>query len=306
MTGGDPLRHYAGIENGRVVAQALTALGCRPLLLSAGADLAANLAESGAGAAVPAVLDRRFADGALPELCGDLGIVSVGPSGPCLRACIDKALAHDRMEAAGVPVPEQRLFPRRGIATVGAAAFLPDIVALLGDEVYVKPRDGFGGDGVKKARGPEAVSRALLSAFNHGEDVVIERAVAGQELTVLMTGDASDPMAVGIAHVASKSDGPATAAWARTYAPATPLDQRTRYVAVAAARGAARALGLDGLFTVDMVVDGDTAWVIDVDGLLDWRPEGALAACLSSSDVTEPQLLAGLLREAGATMRRVA
>ena len=45
---------------------------------------------------------------------------------------------------------------------------------------------------------------------------------------------------------------------------------------------------------------------VDADGMLDWRVEGPVAACLASSDLSAPQLLASLLRDMGAAMRLAA
>jgi D-alanine-D-alanine ligase len=307
ISGGDALRNSAGQENGRAVAAGLAALGCRPVTVAATPRLATALADSGVRTAVPAVLDQRLLDGTLPEICNELEVICVGASGSALRACADKAVAHARLKSLGLAVPEQYLFTKSAEVAVGLGALLPTVVARLGDEVYVKPRYGHGGAGVKKIRGWEAAAAAIVNAFSHGESVVLERAVTGEEVTVLMTGDAAEPMAVGIATVTYDSDDTIAASWARRYAPATGLDDSARRAAVRAARGAGRALDLDGLFTVDIVLDeATTAWVIDVDGMLDWRKDGALAACVASSDVTEPQLLASLLRDAGAAMRKVA
>ena len=307
IAGGDAHRNCTAMDNSYAVSSALRALGCEPVRIKTGRYLAAELAATGARAAVPAVLDQRLADGVVPDLCAELGIACVGASGPALRSCADKAVARVHMEKWGVAVPAQRLFPQSAVDIGGLGATLPAAVANLGEEVFIKPRFGHGGVGVKKVRGTTAAASAITNAFSYGESVVMERTVVGDEVSVLMTGTAEEPMAVGLAQVTYDSDETLAASWARRYTPAHGLDDRVRRTAVGTARRVARALGLHGVFTVDMVHDNDgTAWVIDADGMLDWRPEGALAACLTSSDVTEPDLLASLLREADATMRRAA
>jgi D-alanine-D-alanine ligase len=306
IVGGDAQRHYAARDNGRAIAQALVALGCEPVIVEAGRSLAARLQACGALTAVVAVLDGRLADGTVQELCRDLGIVCVGPPTHALRTCADKALASDRMADAGVSVPAQRSFTRAATVAAGVGAVLPRAMAELGEQVVIKPRWGHAGLGVKRVEAGTAAA-AITNAFNYDNAVVVEHAVDGQELSVLMTGALDEPMAIGISKVSYESDEASAAAWARRYVPANDLLADVRRVAVRTARDAASALGLAGLTTVDMIVDAtQTAWVIDVDGMLDWRAEGALAACLASSDLTEPQLLASLLRDVGASMRLAA
>lgn len=307
VCGGDGFQHFAAIEGGQAVARALRHLGCRVVTITVSPRLAAELAESGASTVVPAVLDSRLADGLLPDLCGDLGLVCVGASAGAMRACSDKVLVSARLNAGGIAVPEQRLFTRSAVMSAGLGAVLPSVVAHLGEQTYVKPRYGRGGAGVKLVTSIKAAAPGIVNAFNHGEDLVLERRVEGHELTVLMTGHAAEPLAVGIAEVKYTSQDALAASWARHYGPADSLDASDRWAAVSTAQRAGLTLGLDGLYTVDMIVTADgTPTVIDIDGMLDWRPTSAVGACLRSSEITFPQLFAGLLRDAGATMRRAA
>ncbi|MET0602023.1 MAG: ATP-grasp domain-containing protein, partial [Baekduia sp.] len=281
-------------------------LGCEPLVVQAGPSLAGDLQAAGPQAAIMAVLDERLADGAVQDVCAELEIACVGATAPALRACADRVVAAERLAGHGVPVPDQRLFTRAAIHAVGLGAVLPRTAQALGADVMIKPRFGTGGLGVKRVRGGD-LAGAVLNTFNYGDAVVVERVVPGRELTVLMTGAVDEPMAVGVAQVRYKSEDSLAAAWAREFQPADDVDRSSLGVAVNAARGAAWALGLSGLSTVDVIVDDDgKAWVIDVDGMLDWRSTGVLSACLAHGDCTAPQLVASLLRDVGAAMRLAA
>jgi D-alanine-D-alanine ligase len=306
IAGGDAQRQRAACQSAGAVSSALASLGYEPVTVHTGRSLPADLQACAARTAVTCVLDDRLADGTLQQLCADLGITCAGAGAASHRACADKSFAHALMDADGVPVPAQRLFSAAGALVAGAGAVLALAVAALGPEIVVKPRWGSGGLGVKRVHAENAAA-AITNAFSYGDSVVAERAVAGEEFTVLTTTAAGEPMAVGIAQITYLSNDALAAAWARCSRPAGTLPAALQRTLVHTACRAARALGICGPATVDVIAAQDgSAWVIDIDTVLDWRPGGALAACLASSGLTEAQLLAGLLRHGGRPQRRVA
>jgi D-alanine-D-alanine ligase len=306
IAGADAQRHHHASMGARALANGLRALGCDPVAVGTGRSMLADLQASGAETAVCNVLDVRLADGTLQEACADMGVRCVGAPALALRACADRAVVFARLAEMGVRVPPQRLFTREAVVAAGIGATLERALQALGEELVVKPRRGAGGLGVKRVDRPRALA-AITNSFNYDDAVIAETAVNGQELTVLMTGDVNEPLAVGAAEISYVSDDELAPAWARRWHPASGADPEALHAAVRVARETCWALGLSGLSTVDVIVDAaGLAWVIDVDAMLDWQPDGPLAACLSNSEVTVPQMLAGLLRDAGAAMRLAA
>jgi D-alanine-D-alanine ligase len=307
--GGDSQRTQSARESADSLCESVEAFGCEAMLVAAGEMTAATLVDGGARLAVSAVLDGRLADGGVQELCATLGIACAGPPAAAYRASADKAICSTLLRRAGVAVPEQRVISRSALYMLGIGAALPSIAAELGPHVVVKPLHGHAGLGVRPVDGFDGIPPAVLSAFNYDDAVVVETAVRGMECTVLVTGAAHEPWAAGIAEVLydDKGNPSRSAAWARRFVPMMPADGAQRNAVVSAARTAARAVGSAGLASVDMILDEDgTAWVFDVDCMLDWSRSGRLAACLASNDVTAEQLTASLLTEAATPVRRAA
>jgi D-alanine-D-alanine ligase len=309
ISGGDAHDHYAAPQSARSAAEALVALGYEPVIVSLGASTAADLLTTEAHVAVSAAIDGRVADGGVQELCGALGIACAGASAAAHRTTSDKAVCSALLARGGIAVPMQRVLSRASVYTVGIGAALPRIAAELGPHVFVKPQHGRAGQGVRSVRDFESLPQAVMSAFSYGESVVVEKAVAGTECTVLITGDEREPWAAGVAEVLYR-DGEEpgrSAAWARLYVAAMPFGDAERHAVVDAARGAARVMGCAGLATVDLILDdAGVAWVLDIDCLVDWSPGARLGACLANNEVTRSQFMASLLTEAAARDRRAA
>lgn len=309
LTGGDAQRAYRANASAAAICGSLSALGFEPVLVELGVDTATDLLDSGARLIVDATLDGRVADGAVQELCDALGLTYVGASAGAGRATADKAICSALLGKAGVPVPKQHAFSRSAIYMLGLGTILSSIATELGPQVVVKPRHGHAGLGVRPVGDLVYVPDAIRSAFNYDEEVVVESAIDGRECTVLLSGTAGELWAVGIADVIYDDGGEAgrSAAWARSYAPISPIAADQLQTLTATARRAALAVGCDGLVKVDLIIDAEgTAWVFDVDCTVDWSPAGCLAACVASNDVAEPQLMAALLAQASTAERQAA
>jgi D-alanine--D-alanine ligase len=98
----------------------------------------------------------------------------------------DKDLTKKLLHAAGVPVPQGRPVLDANDAWVAAQA--------IGTPVVVKPRDGNQGKGVTvNISTREDIEAAFHNAAKFRDEVMVERFVPGQELTVGILGDAVLP-----------------------------------------------------------------------------------------------------------------
>ena len=100
-----------------------------------------------------------------------------------IEICGQKQTTRRLLRAAGAPVPEGRLFASGARAEARAHA------AQLGWPVVVKPAAGSGGRAVSaNIRSADALDKAL-DALRPGEDVIVEKHVAGADYRVLTTDD---------------------------------------------------------------------------------------------------------------------
>ena len=94
----------------------------------------------------------------------------------------DKELTKKLLAAAGVPVP------RGGIATNAEAAW--ELAQQIGMPVVAKPKDGNQGKGVSvNIDSRESLLRAFETAREYGDEVIIERYLAGDDFRLLVVGN---------------------------------------------------------------------------------------------------------------------
>ncbi len=103
-------------------------------------------------------------------------------SGFAMSLCDDKRLTRRRLEAGGVHTPDQI---EVGDDAAGQAA----LIAFLArhSRVVVKPARGEQGRGITvDVRGLDAVHRAIAAARQHGEVVIVEEMVDGEDLRIVV------------------------------------------------------------------------------------------------------------------------
>jgi acetyl/propionyl-CoA carboxylase alpha subunit len=98
------------------------------------------------------------------EICANCNITFIGPQPDCIRNMGDKAIARDRMKAAGVPI------------TPGSDGILKDSDAALklaqqmGYPVLLKAVAGGGGKGMRVARNDVSLVQGFMAASAEGEN----------------------------------------------------------------------------------------------------------------------------------------
>lgn len=146
-----------------------------------GCEAAVNLCD-GSG------VDGTVGPGA-PALLQHLGLPFTGCSADPYLLSIDKAHVRRVLAAAGVKVPEGRVFASEGRMEAAAGLPLPAIV---------KPREGFGSLGIDHRsviHDPALLAAAVRRARRAGDgDVLVERYLPGRELSVALIGPADAPL----------------------------------------------------------------------------------------------------------------
>ena len=138
-----------------------------------------------------------------------------------------------------------------------------------------KPMRGGGGRGIREWRGG-----ALAS------NVVVQERIAGLPCSVAAVGDGRAAAVLGVTEqlIGHRGVGGRGFVWCGNVVPPR-LGEAQRRALAAAARGIcahlALAFGLRGLFGVDLVWDGERAWVVEVNP----RPTGSLESVQAAHDV---------------------
>jgi D-alanine-D-alanine ligase len=222
--------------------------------------------------------------GTLQALLDLVGLPYTGSGMLGSALAMDKDIAKRLFRQAGVPTPAWVMAP----TTVEAVA------REIGFPAVVKPSKQGSTVGLSVVRGGDALEAAIVQAFRHDDEVMVERYVAGRELTVPVLGDEALP--VGEIVVRDREifdyESKYQAGLAEEIFPAALPDA----VAAEAQRLALtvhRALKLRGFSRVDFRMDaGYGLWCLEVNTLPGMTaaslfPKGAAAAGIPFPDLCE-------------------
>jgi D-alanine-D-alanine ligase len=124
-------------------------------------------------------------DGTLQAVLDLTGVPYTGSGHLASALAMDKDLSKHLFRAAGVPTADWLMAP----------ATAEDVRASLGFPVIVKPSKQGSTVGLSIVKTPEQLQPAIEAALEHDDEVMIERFIAGRELTVGILGD--DVLPVG-------------------------------------------------------------------------------------------------------------
>ena len=141
------------------------------------------------------VLHGRFGeDGTVQGLCALAGIPCVGCDMTSSADCMDKAITHTILDAAGIRTAPYCYVTRSSLYDIDGAC--EDIEKKLGGyPMFVKPACAGSSVGVTRAADREALKNGIKIAFAHGEKVVIETEIIGKEVECAVLGNGDDLIA---------------------------------------------------------------------------------------------------------------
>jgi D-alanine-D-alanine ligase len=135
----------------------------------------------------------RGEDGTIQHLLDLAGIRYTGAGAVASALAMDKDIAKQLFQAAGVPVaPWLMVVPGRGVGDDLAAG---QVELELGWPVVVKPSKQGSTVGLSVVQGAAGLGVAIMEALRHDDEVMLERFIPGRELTVGILGDQA--LAVG-------------------------------------------------------------------------------------------------------------
>jgi len=179
LMGGWSAEREVSLISGRAAAEALSARGYRVSPLDVGRDLALRLAELGPDVVYNALHGRPGEDGTVQGLLEVMGIPYTHSGVLASALAMDKAIAKRLFTSAGLRCPE-------GVVTT-IDALLRDGPPLAPPYV-VKPNNEGSSVGVRivRTRDDRPIER---NDWPFGQDVLVERYIAGRELTVAVLGE---------------------------------------------------------------------------------------------------------------------
>ena len=204
----------------------------------------------------PVLHGKNGEDGTIQGLLDLAGIPYVGCGTLASAMCMDKAVTHTILRSAGIHQADYLWFYissyERDPGTIRGK-----VRDQLGYPVFVKPANAGSSVGVSKVRCEEELDAAIKRAAHEDGKVVVEEAIAGQEVECAVLGNAS-PEATIVGEISSSADfydydDKYVNGTSRLYIPARVSKEVSNQIRETAAR-AYRMLGCTGLARVDFFV----------------------------------------------------
>lgn len=267
LAGGLSHERDVSLRSGRRVAIALREAGHQVFERDVTADLVPTLQQHPDAVAFPLLHGGVGEDGALREVLGLLGVPFVGSSAAASRLAYDKSVATPIVATRGVSTPRQIALPHDMFRELGAAALVQALAEQIGFPMMVKPARSGSALGATRVDTIDELPSAMVGAYAYGATAVIEHYVDGTEVavTVVDAGAGAGPERTalpsveivpmsGVYDYASRY----TAGETRFIAPAR-FGQATESACRQMALQVGDALGVSGLYRVDIIVDSSGA-----------------------------------------------
>lgn len=269
LAGGLSHEREVSLRSGRRVSDALRSVGLEVDERDVDAALIPSLRNDPPSAVFPLLHGSIGEDGAVREVLDLLGVPYVGSGPEACRVAFDKPVAKTTVSAAGIRTPDAVALPHETFRELGAQAVLERILDRLGLPLVVKPTRGGSALGCTVVREPEELPAAMVGCFAYGEVALLERFVAGTEVTVTVIDTGDGPRALPAVEIVP--DGGVYDYAARYNAGATEfltparLDDAVATQCAEIALAAHRALGLRDLSRSDLIVDANgEGWFLEV------------------------------------------
>jgi D-alanine-D-alanine ligase len=312
LRGGTSMERDVSFVTGRRVQHALERLGHEVHPLDIEESTTGTLMELGPEAAFICLHGPGGEDGTVQALLETLGIPYTG-SGPLSSIrCMDKDYAKRAARAAGIPSPTFRTFFRRAMNEMGAAAALDTAANTLGYPLAVKPAHEGSGFGLSRVEESDELLDAVYEAFGYDAKILLERWVAGTEISVpILEPAGEEPRALGLVEIRPREGAYNFEAkytpGATDFAIPAEIPPEAAANLEETALATYRALGCSGYARVDTILADDTPWVIDVKTIPGFTetstfPLAAEAAGISFESLVETILEAALHTEATAKL----
>jgi D-alanine-D-alanine ligase len=220
-------------------------------------------------------------DGTLQALLDLTGVPYTGSGHLASALAMDKDLSKHLFRAAGVPTADWLMAP----------ASVEQVRAALGFPVIVKPSKQGSTVGLNIVKKPEELQPAIDEAFEHDDEVMIEKFVPGRELTVGILGDIALPVGEIIAkHEIYDYECKYTPGMAVEEFPAKLSETEARTIQELA-RKAFHALKLNGYARIDFRMSPDgTFYCLEANTLPGMTQTSLIPQAAAAAGISFPEL----------------
>lgn len=231
-------------------------------------------------------------DGTVQGMLDLLGIPYTGSGVLASALAMDKSMTKKVLAADGIPVPPSVDFTV--VKGEWDAAGVADAVERVGYPVMVKPSRQGSTIGMTKVNAPGELNNAIRQASAYDEQIIVERFIAGIELTVGVLGN-DDPIALPVIEIVPKSE---FYDYESKYAPGgsehmipARISDADNTLARDIALRAFRSLGCRGMARVDLMLGAEGMCVLEVNTIPGMTPTSLLPEAAKAVGIPFNRLL---------------
>ncbi len=207
LFGGKSAEREVSLATGREMINALLGLGHEV----AGIDLITdhfleNLQSFHPDIVLIGLHGRLGEDGTVQGALELLGYPYVGSGVLASALAIDKSMTKSILSATGVPVAKEVVIERVHAKKQMSPHFFEKLGETLGWPLIIKPNREGSTIGLTLAHNETEAKVGLELALRYDSHVLIEQYIRGTEVTVALTGDANDPMILGVIEIVPKAE----------------------------------------------------------------------------------------------------
>ena len=268
LAGGISHERDVSLKSGRRVADALQEAGVGVEIKEPDNELIGHLIATRPDVVWSTLHGAVGEDGSLQDLMHLAQIKFVGASSAAARLAWNKPVAKTIAEREGLKTPQSISLPRSTFKELNAESVLAMVGTELGFPLVVKPAKSGSAQGVTKVESAKGFSKAMVDAFAYDDLVMVERFVAGTEVSVSVVDLGAGPVGLPAVEIVPESG---SFGYSERYTPGETdyfvparVSRETSELLAANALAIFDALGLRHLSRIDFIVDEqENCWFLE-------------------------------------------
>lgn len=196
LAGGISHERDVSLKSGRRVADALIDAGVEVEIREPDGELIGHLMAERPDVVWSTLHGAVGEDGSLQDLLALAAIRFVGSEAEAARLAWNKPIAKTIVTRHGVQTPQGMALPRSTFKELNAESVLAMVGTELGFPLIVKPSRAGSAQGVTKVENAKGFAKAMVDAFAYDEIVLVEKFIAGTEVSVSVLDIGAGPIAL--------------------------------------------------------------------------------------------------------------
>jgi len=265
--GGRSLERSISLHSGRRAGRALAALGAEVKVVDVDASFVRFVLDFEPDYVFMAMHGIGGEDGTIQDLLEILEVRYTGSDALASALCLDKHLFKAVCVLEDVPTPPWHSFTREAFEAYGAAHALGGIMRQFAGGVVVKPARQGSSMGISVVREERDLRDAILEAMAYDDRILLEKYVQGRELAVTVMGPTNSPRVLPVAELVYSDEIYSYTAHyeiGSAEVHAADLEPAVQLRVTEAAARAYTAAGCRDFARVDIVLDDDGPWILEI------------------------------------------